>query len=103
MRISACATSGADLLDGFDVKADIGYSSASESANYVNGSVALLHRATGLNALVASGGYDDGSFYINGKIGLFPDLFGFGTNYKTAFAIQYFHGEDFGVAGSRIV
>lgn len=91
-----------ELLAGFDLKADIGYSIASDSANYVNSAVSVLHRATGLNLQLASGGYDDGSYYLDGKIGLFRDLFGFGNDHKTAFAIQYFRGKDFGVDGSVI-
>jgi len=68
----------------------------------MNGAVALLHRKTGLNVVFASGGYEDGSFYVNGKIGIWRDMFGGGENYKTAFALQYFYGDDFGVSGSEI-
>ena len=90
------------LFSGFDVKADIGYSHASDSADYVNGSVAVLHRQTGLNALLASGGYDDGSVYVNGKVGVLRDFWGYGADHKTAVAIQYFEGSDFSTDGSKI-
>ena len=91
-----------DVFDGFDFKADLGYSHASDSADYVNGSVALLHRETGLNVVFASGGYDDGSVYLNGKVGILRDMFGLGDDYKTAIALQYFNGDNFGVADSGI-
>ncbi|MEM9308047.1 MAG: porin [Pseudomonadota bacterium] len=94
--------SNGDILDGVEFKAAVGYSYASDSADYVNGSVALLHRQTGLNLVFSSGGYDDGSLYFNGKIGILRDLTGYGADYKTAVALQYFQGEDFGVDDSEI-
>ncbi|MEM1268256.1 MAG: porin [Pseudomonadota bacterium] len=91
-----------DLVSGFDVAADFGYSAASDSADYINSSVALLHRETGLNLVVAAGGYDDGSDYINVKLGVFRDVLGFGEDFRTALAAQYFRGRDFGVESSVI-
>ncbi|MEM9428939.1 MAG: porin [Pseudomonadota bacterium] len=91
-----------DLVSGFDVAADLGYSGASDSADYINSSAAILHRQTGLNLQVAAGGYDDGSDYIDVKVGAFRDFLGFGEDFRTAFAAQYFRGRGFGVESSVI-
>lgn len=62
-------------------------------------SASALHRATGLSASVATGANRIGEGrYVYTKLGLQRDLFRFG---KTAFALEYYHGDDFGFSNSR--
>ncbi|MEM6566414.1 MAG: porin [Pseudomonadota bacterium] len=90
------------LFSGFDFAADAGYGYARENNDYVNASFALLHRNTGLNLHIAHGRYDDDAFYLNTKVGIIRDLFGWGDDYKTAVSVQYLFGDELNGTGTSI-
>ncbi|XDA97412.1 porin [Sulfitobacter sp. LCG007] len=58
----------------------------------------LLHKATGLNVTLAAGDKRSGDGrYVFTKLGWITDLVSVG---QTAFAVDYYNGQDFAVAGS---
>jgi len=62
-------------------------------------SASALHKATGLNATLATGANHIGEGrYLYGKLGAKRDIWQLGT---TAVAVEYYDGEDFGFAASR--
>jgi hypothetical protein len=69
-----------------------------ETTEYLIASGSLLHKPTGLNLTLAAGDNQggDGSYYFS-KIGWIGEIFSVG---ETAFAVDYYDGQDFVLAGS---
>lgn len=74
---------------GFGVKGGIGYSYNGSSPAFFSGSVAGLHKATGLNFTLAGGANNADGRYIYGKLGIVRQLISAGT---TAVSIDLYNG-----------
>ncbi|MCX7305379.1 MAG: porin [Hyphomicrobiales bacterium] len=81
-------------FDGFKVQGAIAYAWQENDVEIVDGSASILHEASGINFTVAAGSQDNGSrigTYVYGKVGLLRDFVESGP---TAFAVDYYYGED---------
>ncbi|WP_300018248.1 porin [uncultured Roseobacter sp.] len=82
----------------YQVAARVGLSIRDSDEELLLGSVAVLHKATGLNLAVATGRQQEGDdSYVYIKGGIKRDWFALG---ETRFSVDYYSGEDFGVTGS---
>ena len=61
------------------------------------GSLAGIHKPTGLDAMLARGAQDDGGSYYSVKRGITRDFFALGA---TSFAVDCYNGSDFARDGS---
>lgn len=85
----------------YDVQAAVAFARPGGNFNRYNGSASVLHKPTGLNATFAIGTDDRNSrdpFFFYGKLGWKPELTDAGP---TAFAVDFFSGDDMNTAGSE--
>lgn len=83
-----------NAFEGFKVKGAIAYSWQQNDVEIIDGSASVLHENSGINFTVAAGSQDNGTkvgTYVYGKLGLLRDFVDFGA---TAFALDYYYGED---------
>ncbi len=98
--VSDVALRYANSFDAFKVEGAIAYAWQDNDVELFDGSASILHVPSGLNFTVAAGSQDNGSRtgrYVYGKAGLIRDLVDWGP---TAFAVDYYHGEDIAAASS---
>ena len=83
-----------------DVKVDarLGFAKVDGNQGQSVGSLALLHKPTGLNAALAAGSdQENDDDYVYLKLGYIQDWFAFGS---TAISLDFYEGDDFAIAGS---
>ena len=98
--VSDVALRYANTFDAFKVEGAIAYAWQDNDVELFDGSASILHVPSGLNFTLAAGSQDNGSRtgrYVYGKAGLIRDLVAWGP---TAFAVDYYHGEDIAAASS---
>ena len=83
--------------DIFETSANLGYSWLGSTREWLVGSVALLHKQTGLNGAFAAGSEDEGSNYYWLKAGIRGDWISAG---ETAISLDYYVGDGFVSEGS---
>ncbi len=85
--------------DQITVEAAASYEWIDATAERAVGSASVLHKRTGLNASVATGANQIGDGgYVYAKLGVIKTLSDLGP---TAFAVEYYDGNDLGFAGSN--
>ena len=90
----------ANGFDDFKVEGAIAYGWQDNDVQLFVGSASILHVPSGLNFTVAAGSQDNGSrtgTYVYGKAGLLRDIVEWGA---TAFAVDYYYGDDIATRGS---